>query len=275
MKRHIKQDDEGRVAKIRKTGQKEKTYRTKRNAPKHLGTLVIGKTRCQEEKGDEANKMKVSVESHDLEISFSETKKRMRVQVMAARKKIPIPRILDFVFRIFGRIGGNRGHHRGYYSDFERENRVSIHEAFPIDNPTKEMLEVGSMAYHINQLLDYELRMDHDVNCYVIGDGVMPSCGIALLYSTNWRVTVSDPAMRRQWIDRKISHRFSCDNRMGEDVRFEDDRKMTVVVNVHSHANLPVIMENNRRIRNMFVLSIPCCYPETQVVRDVEPCFQT
>ena len=114
------------------------------------------------------------------------------------------------------------------------------------------------------------------VHCYVIGDGTTPRTGLMFLSSTRWKITVVDPAMKTSWISGHLDNthglpaRFEVAAKKGEDIKIQQ-AGIVVILNIHSHANLPAIVENNQGVRNMWVLTIPCCFPSTQTLPTVTP----
>ena len=206
---------------------------------------------------------KKTILDHDLELTVSHTEKEISVKITATKQEYSIPRILDYMHRIFG-------HQCVDLTEEEKINRVSLYDIMPNDI-TKEMLEVGGVLLRIQKHVPYEIRMNSDVNCYVIGDGISPRCGTSVVYMTKWNVLSIDPAMRHEWLEKKISPRLSCLAIKGEEVFFEKGKLITVVICIHSHADLPNIIANNKDIENLLVFSVPCCMYEKQIVHEIEP----
>ena len=141
---------------------------------------------------------------HDLELTLSHTEKEISVKITATKQEYSIPRILDYMHRIFG-------DHCVDLTEEEKSNRVSLYSIMPNDI-TKGMLEVGGVLIRIQKHIHIpcEIRMNSDVNCYVIGDGISPRCGTSVVYMTKWNVQSIDPEMRHEWLEKKISPRLSC-----------------------------------------------------------------
>jgi len=101
---------------------------------------------------------------------------------------------------------------------------------------------------------------DGAVTAFVVGDGSTPRTGAMLACRTAWTVHSIDPRAREKaWpIQRLTVHRCRV-----EDFRLEEPAGRSVVIAVHSHADLGRAVASVERCATVVgVVAIPCCEPQ-------------
>lgn len=121
---------------------------------------------------------------------------------------------------------------------------------------SKEVTE-SFAAFHAAMKIPGLDAHDAQVNVVVVGDGGTPRTAATFAYRTQWACVSVDPQLntRKDW-DAAINRLVVFPVRI-EETSF-DLRNRTLVVAVHSHANLAVAVSRIKAPR-LDVIAIPCC----------------
>lgn len=110
--------------------------------------------------------------------------------------------------------------------------------------------------------------------CYVLGDGTTPRTGATLAMSSNFTVYSIDPLLKTtsQTINKfelkSLSERLHiCKCKSEEFTNIEQNAKLSIILGVHSHANLNEFWQ--RVPSPKIAIVIPCCVPQTTNVTPI------
>ena len=153
----------------------------------------------------------------------------------------------------------NTGQHR-YLDEFIKQwQSASDLLILGIYPNAKEITESYAAFNCVRTKLKYDLS---DPNCAVVcvGDGRSPRTAALFAFRTGWHCISIDPMLDERKIpvwESKVQ-RLTCIPKKVEDVDLMFD-KVTICC-VHSHANLPNVLEHIRgKVRSL--VAIPCCIP--------------
>ncbi|NKB72177.1 MAG: hypothetical protein GKR89_34295 [Candidatus Latescibacteria bacterium] len=121
----------------------------------------------------------------------------------------------------------------------------------------KEITE-SLAAYHATSthLIDSLPLADDSIQCFVIGDGVVPRTGAVFAFRSHWQVTSIDPKM---YLDRGYDF-MRLKIRQTQIERFEAiECDRAIIVLVHSHAPLVECVKKIIARNQLSIVAIPCC----------------
>jgi len=107
-----------------------------------------------------------------------------------------------------------------------------------------------------------ELNYGQELDCYVIGDGVVPRTGAFFACTTACNVWSIDPNLRTEGVHPKVQ-RLTCIKDKLENTHMKGDT--IIVVAPHAHADINYICEK-WDFNVAYIVSMPCCKKDYQVL---------
>ena len=123
----------------------------------------------------------------------------------------------------------------------------------------KEITESFGAYEAVWRYLDVD-RNDPDVHVYCVGDGTTPRTGATFAYRSRWTVESIDPAMgwKLKWAGIK---RLRVQPYKVEQLGLAPRPRRSIIVAVHSHANLQACVRILRGEHQTDVVAMECCVP--------------
>jgi len=125
----------------------------------------------------------------------------------------------------------------------------------------KEFTECAAAYRALFEHLEPSVFGDEKVTCYVIGDGHRPQAAAIIGAKSRWKVFSIDPKMRPGFATKLP--KLLLRQQTAEDFSEIDFKaSMSVLVAVHSHADLNAFWQRLPTNSKKVAVAIPCCFPQ-------------